>query len=166
VDSDLFRSHRLKQLYGYWRSKAPPGRLPARADLDPGDIPQLLPYIFMIDVEHEPRRFRFRLIGTQICTWAGRDVTGWYLDDPSYGPRGAIISSQYAEVVDRGVPFYTEQPAARPERDYIFYERLVLPLAADGRTIDILLCGVDVLTPTPELRAGRFRRFWDEAPPQ
>ena len=165
MDPNAFHSDRLRQLYAYWRSKAK-GRLPARADIDPADIPQLLPFLFMIDVEHNPRRFRFRLVGTQVCTWAGRDVTGVYLDDPNYGPRGPIIQRQYAEVVDRGVPYYTQQPAARPDRDYIFYERLVLPLAADGRTIDILLCGVDVLPPTAELRAGQFRRFWDDAPPQ
>jgi hypothetical protein len=164
VDTSVFQSKRLRQLYAYWQSKAVSGRLPMRADMDPKEIPQLLPYLFMIDVEHEPRRFRFRLIGTQICTWAGRDITGMYLDDPSYGPRGAVISGQYSEVVDRGVPYYAEQPAARPERDYIFYERLVLPLAADGCTIDILLCGVDVLRPTAELRAGQFRRYWGDKP--
>lgn len=159
MDVDAFRSQRLRQLYDYWRGKAN-GRLPARADIDPVDVPHLLPYVFMIDVERAPRRFRFRLIGTQICAWAGRDVTGVYLDDPTYGPRGAIIQSQYAEVVDRGVAYYIEQPAARPERDYIFYERLVLPLAADGSRIDVLLCIADVLSPTPALRAGQFRRVW------
>jgi hypothetical protein len=165
VDANAFHSKRLRQLYEYWLGQAK-GRLPARADIDPAAIPQLLPYLFMIDVERAPRRFRFRLIGTQICTWAGRDVTGMYLDDPAYGPRGEIITRQYAEVVERGVAYYAEQPAARPERDYVFYERLVLPLAADGRTVDILLCGVDVLPPTAELRAGNFRQVWDDGPPQ
>jgi hypothetical protein len=161
VDTRAIHSGKLRQLYAYWQGKAA-ARLPARTDIDPADMPALLPYLFMIDVEPVPRRFRFRLIGTQVCTWAGRDVTGMYLDDPAYGARGADIMRQYDEVVERGVPFYTEQPAARPERDYVFYERLVLPLATDGRAIDILLCGIDVLTPTPDLRAGRFRHMWDE----
>jgi hypothetical protein len=72
----------------------------------------------------------------------------------------------HEEVAGRGVAFYTEQPAARPERDYVFYERIVLPLATDGRAIDILLCGIDVLAPTPDLRAGRFRHKWDAPPVQ
>jgi hypothetical protein len=161
VDIEAIHSRRLRRLYEYWQSKAK-GRLPARAAINPADIPALLPYLFMIDVESAPRRFRFRLIGTQVCTWAGRDITGMYLDDPAYGPRGPEIMRHYEEVVERGVPFYTEQPAQRPERDYVFYERLVVPLATDGRTIDILLCGIDALTPTPALRAGRFRHMWDD----
>lgn len=164
MDTNAIRSKRLQQLYAYWRGKAG-GGLPSRANIDPAEIPQILPYLFLIDVEHEPQRFRFRLIGTQVCTWAGRDVTGMYIDDPAYGPRASEIRGQYADVIARGVAFYTEQPAARPDRDYVFYERLVLPLAPDGRRIDMLLCAIDVLTPTPELRAGRFRHMWDSAPP-
>jgi hypothetical protein len=163
VDRDAIHSKRLRQLYDYWRSRATGGCLPSRADISPADVPQLLPYIFLIDVERDPQRFRFRLIGTQICQWAGRDATGVYTDDPDYGPHGPAITRQYAEVVERGVALYIERPAARPDRDHLYYERLVLPLAADGCTIDILLCGVDDLRPTAELRAGRFRRMWGEA---
>jgi hypothetical protein len=142
------------------------GRLPSRAAISPAEIPQLLPYIFMVDVERNPLRFRFRLIGTQICQWAGRDVTGMYTDDPIYGTRGSQVTHQYAEVAATGRPLYSEQPAARPERDYVFYDRLVLPLAQDGRTIDILLCGADMLPSTGELRAGQFRQMWGDPPGQ
>jgi hypothetical protein len=166
VDVTAIHSLKLRQLYAYWKSKAASGRLPSRADISPADVPQLLPYIFLIDVERDPQRFRFRLIGTQICQWAGRDVTGLYTDDPFYGDHGARLSQQYAEVAARGLPFYTEQQAARPERDYVFYDRIVLPLAQDGRTVDMLLCAADTLPPTPALRAGRFREMWDKPPGQ
>lgn len=166
MDANAIHSLRLRQLYAYWRSKSAGGRLPSRADISPADIPQLLPYIFLIDVERDPQRFRFRLIGTQICQWAGRDVTGLYIDDPLYGDRGIRLGKQYAEVAARGLPLYTEQPAQRPERDYVFYDRLVLPLAQDGRTVDMLLCGADTLPSTPDLRAGRFRKVWGDAPGQ
>lgn len=164
MNIDAIHSLRLRQLYTYWRSKATGGRLPSRAAISPAEIPPLLPYIFLIDVERDPQRFRFRLIGTQIVQWAGRDVTGLYIDDPIYGPGGSKLGEEYAEVAARGLPLYTEQPAQRPERDWVFYERLVLPLAQDGRTVDILLCAADTLPLTPALRAGRFRRMWGEGP--
>jgi PAS domain len=166
LDTEAIHSAKLRQLYTYWRSKAANGRLPSRADIDPIEIPQILPYVFLVDVEHGPLRFRFRLVGTQICTWSGRDVTGMYVDDPAYGPRGPEVIRQYAEVVARGMAFYIEQPAPRPERDYIFYDRIVLPLARDGRTVDMLLCAADLLPSRLELRAGLYFQMWDERLPQ
>jgi hypothetical protein len=166
LDTEAIHSLRLRQLYAYWRSKAVGGRLPSRADIDPAEIPQLLPYVFLVDVERNPRRFRFRLIGTQICAWSGRDVTGKYVDDAVYGSRGPEVARQYGEVAERGLPFYIEQPASRPERDYVFYDRLMLPLAQDGRIVDMLLCGADMLPASPELRAGQYRQLWDDGLPE
>jgi hypothetical protein len=166
LDTDAIHSAKLRQLYAYWRSKAAGSRLPSRTDIDPAEIPQLLPYVFLVDVERNPQRFRFRLIGTQICAWAGRDITGMYVDDPAYGPRATEVARQYGEVVARGLPFYIEQPASRPERDYAFYDRVVMPLAQDGRTVDMLLCGADMLPPSADLRAGRYRQIWDDKLPE
>ncbi|HEX2115262.1 MAG TPA: PAS domain-containing protein [Alphaproteobacteria bacterium] len=165
MDTDAIHSKRLRELYAYWRSKAK-GCWPSRADIDPAEIPHLLPYVFLVDVERDPQRFRFRLIGTQICAWSGRDVTGMYVDDPAYGPRGPEVIRQYAEVIARGLPFYIERPASRPERDYAYYDRIALPLAQDGRTVDMLLCAADMLPPSPDLRAGRYREMWDDKLPE
>lgn len=158
-------SERLRDLYAYWRSKIAGDRLPARADIDPLDIPKLLPFLFLVDVERDPQRFRFRLVGTQICTWAGRDMTGFYTDDEHYGERGPDISREYGEVVRRRQAMYCEQKARRPERDFMFYEKLVLPLSGDGVLIDMLLCASDFLAQTPALRAGEYRVLWDGPPP-
>jgi hypothetical protein len=128
------------------------------------EIPRLLPYVFLVDVERDPLRFRFRLIGTQICAWAGRDMTGRYTDEPEYGPRGPVVTGQYAEVVARRRPLYNEQPASKPDRDYLFYDRLVLPLASDGHNVDLILGAADMLAATDALRRGEFRKVWGEEP--
>jgi hypothetical protein len=166
LDTDAIHSTKLRELYAYWRSKVAGGRLPSRADIDPAEIPLLLPHLFLVDVERNPQRFRFRLIGTQICAWAGRDATGMYVDDPGFGRRTAELTRQYGEVAARGLAFYIEQPASRKERDYAFYDRIVMPLAQDGRTVDMLLCGADMLPPNPALRAGKYRQIWDDRLPE
>ena len=158
----MIRSERLRQVYAYWASKIVGGRLPSRASIDPVEIPRLLPYVFLVDVEPEPQRFRFRLIGTQICVWAGRDATGMYTDDPAYGPLAGAVTRQYAEVVARRRALYSEQPAPRPERDFMFYDKVVLPLSADGVHINMLFCAADLLVATPALRAGAFREVWGD----
>lgn len=118
--------------------------------------------MFLVDVERDPQRFRIRLAGTQICAWAGRDATGMYTDDPAYGQQGAAISRQYAEVVARRRALYSEQPAARPERNFMFYDKVVLPLSADGVHINMLFCAADMLVGTRALRAGEFREVWGD----
>jgi hypothetical protein len=155
-------SERLREIYGYWRSRGAGGRLPARARINPLDIPKLLPFVFLVDVERDPQRFRFRLVGTQICTWAGRDTTGFYTDEERYGERGPDISREYGEVVTRRQPMYREQKARRPERDYMYYQKLVLPLSSDGEHVDMLFCATDALAPSAALRAGDYRVIWGD----
>ncbi|MEQ8332152.1 PAS domain-containing protein [Nisaea sp.] len=58
---------RLNDLIAYWRGKRSGDRLPARRDIDPVDIPDLLPHIGLIDVIGEGTDFRYRrdLVGSR-----------------------------------------------------------------------------------------------------
>ena len=64
--------------YEYWRSKCVDGRLPERHDIDPLEIPELLPGIILMDVARDGQRLRFRirLAGTMVCSVHHRDITG------------------------------------------------------------------------------------------
>jgi len=61
-------------LYRYWLSKRGLRRMPSRSDIDPADIPRLLPYVGM--VEKVDDEFRYRLAGTALVQQFGRDFTG------------------------------------------------------------------------------------------
>jgi hypothetical protein len=61
-------------LYRYWVSKRDNRVMPARGDIDPAEIPLLLPYIAIIHkVEGE---FRYRLAGSAIARQFGHELTG------------------------------------------------------------------------------------------
>jgi hypothetical protein len=68
----------------YWRSKMRNGRLPTRADIDPLEFPQLLPYVLLFDRVRSGApaadRFRFRLMGTAMSGFFG-ELTRQWLDD-------------------------------------------------------------------------------------
>ncbi|GAB4376766.1 MAG: hypothetical protein Kow00114_40630 [Kiloniellaceae bacterium] len=141
---------KIKALFDYWRSIHPagagPGRpLPGRRHLDPIDIPELLPNIWMIDVLRDPQRdgglrFRFRLIGTEIVKFTGRDATGLPLDTVYQDYENTDAFRAHRAVVERGKPVYRRSGViSNPGRDYVEAERLYLPLAADGKTVDIIL---------------------------
>src|SRR3546814_15629289 len=55
---------KLRRLYDYWCGRCPAGALPARRDIDPLDIPDLLPNLFLLDVIGDAEAFVFRLAGS------------------------------------------------------------------------------------------------------
>jgi len=79
------RSQRVHRLHKYWRSKAgAQGSVPRRSDIDPTELPDLLPNLMLVDVERNPLRFRYRLVGTRIVDFAYHDFTGMYLDEAGW----------------------------------------------------------------------------------
>jgi len=71
------RVHNLiEQGLDYWDSKRAGRRMPARRDIEPTEILDLLPYVVLIDVEREPLDFRYRLVGTAVAARFGHDRTG------------------------------------------------------------------------------------------
>ena len=63
-----FKSSIVKDCYSYWRGKVIGDRLPSRSDIDPVDIPKLMPHAVILDVRREPELdFRYRLIGNLCC---------------------------------------------------------------------------------------------------
>lgn len=132
---------RLQRLLAYWESIHPPGRLPGRQHLDPIAIRDLVPGLWLVDVQRAPFRLRYRLVGTQIVDAIGREVTGQWLDEAHPHIRAhPHFLERYARVAATGIPS-RRRGAARLWRheDYREVENLILPLASDGTTIDILM---------------------------
>jgi PAS domain-containing protein len=137
---------RAQRLYHYWRSIAPPGALPGRQHLDPVDIPDLLSCLWLLDVQREPFRLRYRLAGTTIIEAIGREVTGQWLDEahPKIEDRAGFLA-RYSGVVENGQPSWRKgYPRLWTHRDFGAVENLLLPFARDGRTVD-MLCALTVL---------------------
>ena len=56
---------RGRHVFDYWVAKRGARKMPARADLEPGDIPGHLPDIGLVDVLPDEPYFRYRLLGTR-----------------------------------------------------------------------------------------------------
>ncbi|HVJ43749.1 MAG TPA: PAS domain-containing protein [Dongiaceae bacterium] len=134
-------SSTLQRLYDYWRSKWHGSLLPGRADIDPIDFSYALGDITLVDVLYEPLRFRFRLDGTRHVEHFGFDMTGRFLDTfPEPGMRQSIHDN-YRSIVESREPqrYYRDLTAdGRPFR----YEALLLPLAGDGKKIDMIMVAI------------------------
>lgn len=79
ADPANISSRMIGDLHGYWLHKHRDGVLPSRAQIDPTDIPHLLPNILLGNIEFDPFRVFYRLAGTRITAFRG-EITGRYLD--------------------------------------------------------------------------------------
>ncbi len=66
----------LSELHMYWEARRGGNLFPARADIDPVDIPALLEHVLLVEVLEEPRDFRYRLVGGHIVHHAGHNIQG------------------------------------------------------------------------------------------
>ncbi len=131
----------LRTLYGLWLAARRDGALPGRADFDPLEMPPaVLPWITIFDVEPDPLRFLVRIVGTGIVEASGSDTTGLYLD--KMPNTGAIEERMRWVVANRKPYFMADLPLAWTHKVYRRYSALGLPLAADGRDVDMLLYGM------------------------
>jgi hypothetical protein len=130
---------RLDGLYRYWLGKRGEQRMPPRRAMLPEEMRESLGYIVLVDVTEPPRRFRFRLIGTEIASAYGRDMTGLYADDITTAAYRDMLIEHYSRAADRAEPVlhrlsFVEWPGKVHE-----LVRLTLPLSEDGRTVNMLM---------------------------
>jgi hypothetical protein len=125
------------EFYEYWLAKGAGRGMPARSDIDPLDIPQLLANVFLIDVvEGSPSRFRFRLVGTRIAELEG-EMTNRFLDEFIPAAAGTAMARHYDDTV-LGRIYVRHETLHWRKREYVNYDVLLLPLSSDGRTVDKL----------------------------
>ena len=132
--------------------------LPARTDIDVLDIPRdLLRDIALLEVEAQPdgkRRYRIRLFGSALAAMTGADETGRYYDE-TVPPAGYAVLEQHLDrAVSEARPMFFASPSAAPGRGFLYFGRFGLPLAADGRSVDMILALVRPLpnpNPQPDL---------------
>ena len=137
----LLRSDALRALEAYWRSKMHGQDLPARRDIDPWEMRSFLPQVFLITVTRNPMRFWFRLVGTGVAEGYGEDMSGKYLDEIDLDELHENILEDYERAVISAQPVYSQCDYFRKDHKHLCYERLLLPLSSDGKTVDMLLGG-------------------------
>ena len=131
---------RLRRLYDYWRARGAGAEMPAERAIDPVDFPYILGYVSLVDVEHAPRRYRFRLDGSILATLSGMDYTGKYLDQLGLPDYIDFIAASYDCVVDNVQPYAYRKEGAFDTKNFD-EETLILPLGTE-RTVRRLMVAV------------------------
>ncbi len=130
------------ELLGYWTRRRGSHDMPTRAEIDPIDIPRLLPHLMLTDVI-DASRFRYRLVGTAIEDVAGVGMTGRYLEEViGHIPYRDYLIDLYAAVAIKRCPVFSESDFISNDNEPVrATQRLMLPLSTDGREVDVVLSG-------------------------
>lgn len=130
----------LEEALLYWRGKGAGRPMPSRTDLDPVEIPKLLPHVMLIDVV-APGRYRFRLIGTAIADEQGLNATG---SDVREVLKGVRLEDHILALLDECVrerrALYSECLFFSSESGLVerHTKRLLLPLSRDGKSVNMI----------------------------
>jgi hypothetical protein len=132
--------------FRYWDSKRDANRIPARSDFDPLlEIPGLVRFMMLKDVQRAPLDFRYRLVGTGLRTHMTTDWTGKFMSDVEYQRPPSTIWDYHKQVAESGEPLFIKPNYVGPHKDYLFIESVMLPLAEDRRNVDMIMIFIDFM---------------------
>lgn len=156
----------LGELYQYWLTKCDGRRAAARSDIDPIDIPQLLPHLTLTEVIGGGERFRYRLAGTQVEERFGCSLTNCYLDDLMHGSYLEYVLDLYRKLLDDFGPVYSESTFGRDPSQKLRAKRLMLPLSDNQESVNMVLSAMLYLPSDPNDRSTVLRAQYQFSPPQ
>mgnify|MGYP003654531707 CR=1 FL=1 len=136
-----------RQMFEYWLGKFVGSVPPPRAAIGPSDIPPaILPWLVLYTVHwvsdqkgSDRPRFQFRLVGTSVVQRYARDSTGKYFEDVYDSATYPRMMAAFSDVALNCRPAYAQLQMPVPGRDFIPYERLLLPLAGEDGRVEAII---------------------------
>ena len=134
----------FEAITGRWKELCREGQLPARADFPAESMTPWMGHIQIVERVHDGDhvRYRVRLVGTRIVYYEGRDNTGKFLDDVIPMEQRDELLEPYRRSADSRAPVYSTFYNCSEAAISSQLERLILPLAADGKTVDQFLVAI------------------------
>ena len=132
----------LRQLYDYWQALRGSRAMPSRVDIDPTQIPKVLPQIIMYNVDG-PGAYTVRLVGENVRSFVGQNATGRRAGS-IMDPRSAetMIHILDSVVAERAPKFRAGKAHWHQDKAYREFEACFLPLSTDGVAINVILGAV------------------------
>ncbi len=127
-----------RQLYTYWLGKRPKDGLARREDIDPVEMPKILPSIYITEVvwaDGKPR-VKFRLIGTRIVERFGHDIGGMWMDKAYDQDYFTEVWPAYLAMIESQTPHYSDLNARYANKEHLTYSRLICPQSTDGKRVE------------------------------
>src|SRR5256885_9262316 len=122
----------VRALHAWWMEHRGDRDVPQRSALWPGDIVKLLPFIFIAELEQDPFRIRYRLVGTKVIALTGFDFTGRTLDELQPARAQVPWEAYYRAVAEARRPLMGAVTVPAKAGGTFRYEFGIFPLTLDG----------------------------------
>jgi hypothetical protein len=107
----------------------------SRADIDPTEIREFLPYVVLVDIQDNPIRVYYRLVGTRIAEFYGEFTGTWMRDRPISEAYRHIAEKIYRTLIDSKAPVFGVTEMRTRTDALVSYEWGYFPLSNDGVTV-------------------------------
>lgn len=145
VDVTMLKSEKLLALNAFWNKARNGMPLPCAASFDPISIPSHLSQVFLIQVDHDPIRFLFRVVGEDPQEAFGTNVAGQEVSSIELFdlPVGKMMHEGYAWVLSQRKPVAMSGPNGALVEGYTNQEMIYLPFS-DGSSRITRILGASV----------------------
>ena len=125
-------------LFDYWNAIRAGRPAPRRAEIEPGDIRRILPYVFILE-RKDRDTCRFRLAGTGLCRTYGMEFRGHNLLSMWSDDCAENLKQALDDVSTNATVSVVEYTAATNDGHEATFEMILLPLAHEDGTITRVL---------------------------
>src|SRR4030095_10030888 len=139
-DAQLPDAH-LRKALAYWQRKCGERHMPCRADIDPGEMPDLLPYVRLVG-RRARGQYRYRVVGTELEQMhGGLKYAGRFVHEAFPPPLADQVIPVYDECVRERRAVFLENTFLAPDGERVARHSrvLFLPLSEDGETVSMVL---------------------------
>jgi hypothetical protein len=132
---DQLHSPMIRCLHQWWNASCR-ADIPDRSDFDPANFSALLPNILIVDVEHQPFRIRYRLVGTKVIEATGFNIVGRYLDELMPTEPEAPWMDIYWQSYQQRAPVIGTSTCTTTAGRLFTHEYGLYPLRKGGQSVD------------------------------
>jgi len=130
----------LAWLHAYWRDRAGGRAMPLWSDVHLVDFPStLLPWLVIMDVVADSRRFVFRYFGTERVAMQRVDMTGKSVMDLKIPGLAQAMLEQNERTVEVKAPVIFRNSFVAPSGLPVTYDAMRLPVTDDGTAVGKIL---------------------------
>jgi hypothetical protein len=132
---------RLVQFADYLERKRGGRKFLSRRDIDPLELKFILGNIMLFDVLHQPLRFHYRLVGTNLVQVRHLDMTGKMLEKQPAPVVAESVRRYLTRIVETCRPRLSRVDAPSDSNPG-GYESPGVPSSEDGSTINMIVSGM------------------------
>lgn len=127
-----------KALLNYWNKVRAGRQAPTRVEISPADISKILPDTFILEVGNQ-QHLKYRLAGSRICDYFGREFRGVNFYDGWPITEQQILQKYLSKVINQGAVLSVQCKASSEREHSGKFNIIFLPLTHSGTEIDRIL---------------------------